>query len=88
MNTKSEIVDMAGYDDQLLTPEELAQWLNVKISTIYKWVAMRYIPFLKLGGKVKGSVRFVRIEVMRWLRNRSRRGRKTYKFDVDEVSLS
>ena len=85
MNVKSEIVDMAGYDDQLLTPEELAKWLNVKLSTVYKWVAIRYIPFLKLGGKVKGSIRFIRIEVKRWMHQRLRRGRNAYKPDVREL---
>ena len=85
MNTKIEITELAGYNEQLLTPEELAQWLNVKLSTVYKWVALRYIPFLKLGGKVKGSIRFIRIEVMRWLKQRARRGRNAYKPDVREL---
>ena len=80
--------ELTGYDEQLLTPEELHKWLNVKPSTIYKWVALRYIPCVKLGGKVKGSVRFVRIEIIRWLKRRARRGRSTYKLDVDEVALS
>ena len=84
-NPLSMTPELTGYDEQLLTPEELAKWLNVKLSTVYKWVAIRYIPTVKLGGKVKGSVRFIRIEVKRWIQKRLRRGRDAYKPDVRDL---
>jgi|GEM_PF-1231581 len=71
-------------NEQLLTPKQLSEWLQIKLSTIYKWTAMGYIPCLKLGGKVRGSVRFVRLDVQTWLRRKSRRGRTTYKLRCDE----
>jgi len=77
-----------GYDEQLLTPEELSKWLNTKLSTIYKWTSSGYIPYVKLGGKIRGSVRFVRLEIVTWLRRRSRRGRATYKLGTDDIQLT
>jgi excisionase family DNA binding protein len=75
--------ELIGYDEQLLTPKDLSKWLNVKLSTIYKWSAAGYIPLVKLGGKVRGSIRFSRVDIQRWLTRRSRRGRNTYKLEVD-----
>ena len=75
--------ELIQYNERLLTPEELSKWLNIKLSTIYKWTAMGYIPCVKLGGKVRGSVRFVRLEVQTWLRRRSRRGRSSYRLEAE-----
>ncbi len=80
-------LEITGYQDQLLTPQELARWINVKPSTIYKWSALGYIPRVKLGGNIKGSIRFVRIEIMKWLKRRAKRGRSTYKLDTEEAAL-
>jgi len=80
--------ELVQYSEQLLTPEDLSKWLNIKLSTIYKWSAMEYIPCVKLGGKIRGSVRFVRLEVITWLRRRAKRGRSTYKIGTDEVDLN
>ena len=77
--------ELVQYNEQLLTPEDLSKWLNIKLSTIYKWSAMGYIPCVKLGGKVRGSVRFVRLEIMRWVRKRARRGRDTYRLDIEKL---
>ena len=71
--------------EQLLTPQQVSEWLQVKLSTVYKWVAIRYIPHVKLGGKVKGSVRFQPGEVERWIKRRSRRGRNSYRLDIDQI---
>ena len=75
--------ELTGYDEALLTPEELAKWLQIKPSTIYKWTSSGYIPYVKLGGKVRGSVRFMRSKIIRWLQQRSKPGRSTYKLDVE-----
>ncbi len=79
--------ELAGYDEPLLTPQDLSQWLQTPMSTIYKWTALGYIPCIKMGGKIQGKIRFVRIEIMRWLKRRSRRGRTAYKPDVDDVAV-
>jgi excisionase family DNA binding protein len=69
--------------EQLLTPEQLSDWLQVKLSTIYKWTHSGYIPRVRLGGQVRGSIRFSRPVVDRWLERRSLQGRNTYKLDLD-----
>jgi len=79
--------ELIQYNERLLTPEELSKWLNIKLSTIYKWTAMGYIPCVKLGGKVRGSVRFVRLEVQTWLRRKSRRGRSSYRLETNDIDL-
>jgi len=47
----------------LLTTQELAAWLNIKPSTLRKWVCHKKIPFLKIGG----SVRFRKMDIEQWL---------------------
>ena len=80
--------ELLHYNERLLTAEELSKWLNIKLSTIYKWTAMGYIPCVKLGGRVRGSVRFVRLEVQTWLRRKSRRGRSTYRLEAEGIDCS
>ena len=65
-------------NEQFLTPQQVSGWLQIKLSTVYKWTHVGYIPCIKLGGKVKGAVRFNREEVERWLKRKARRGRATY----------
>ena len=36
-------------DSGLMTPEEAAQYLNVRLSTIYQWSMRKTIPVCKLG---------------------------------------
>jgi excisionase family DNA binding protein len=71
--------------EQLLTPQDVSKLLQIKLSTIYKWTSSGYIPCVKLGGKVRGSVRFVRLEIMRWVRKRARHGRDTYRLDIEKL---
>jgi len=63
---------------QLLTPEEIAEVLQVKLSTIYKWTHEGFIPRIKVGK----FVRFRESEVMDWLEKRSEKGRATRRPDV------
>jgi len=37
---------------QFMTVEEIAQMLRVPRSTVYKWVYMRKIPYLKVGKRL------------------------------------
>lgn len=37
---------------KLLNSTQLAELLNIKISTVYAWVHYKKIPYVKLGGKL------------------------------------
>jgi len=49
-------------DQTFLTPSQAADFLGVKLSTIYKWVHMRKIPFRKHGR----LLRFDRQSLIAW----------------------
>ena len=52
--------------------------LNIKVSTVYEWARMDYIPHVHLGvGKKKPRVRFSRTAVQEWLESKSKQGRTT-----------
>jgi excisionase family DNA binding protein len=55
----------------LLTPQQAADYLSVKLSTIRKWTHYGYIPKIKLGG----AVRFDRDALDVWVEKRSSEGR-------------
>jgi excisionase family DNA binding protein len=42
---------------KLLTPQEIAEYLGVKPSTIYQWTHQGFIPHVKLGkiGEIQGA---------------------------------
>ncbi len=64
---------------KLLTPEEVAEYLGVKVSTIYQWTYQEFIPHVKVG-------RFVRFRlhaIEKWVEQRSIAGRKTRSVDID-----
>jgi excisionase family DNA binding protein len=52
----------------LLRKRELAKLLNVSINTINFWMRLGKIPFLKLGGGEKASLRFDPQEIKEWIR--------------------
>lgn len=64
--------------DKLLTPEEIADYLGVKKSTIYQWTHQEFIPHVKVGR----FVRFKMSQVEKWLEKREVDGRKTRKVEV------
>lgn len=53
----------SSFIEKLLTVEELADALGFAPQTIRNWVALRQIPFLKVGGKT----RFRKRSVEAWL---------------------
>ena len=65
--------------EKLLTPEQLSELLQVKPSTVYKWVHYGYVPCFKLGT----LIRFKEKKIEKWLEKRERRGRNTYNIPVD-----
>jgi excisionase family DNA binding protein len=58
---------------ELLNTAQVAEWLNVKESTIRKWTHYGFIPHVKLAR----CVRFMESEIERWLRERDEKGRTT-----------
>jgi len=57
--------------DKLLTVEEMAEYLNLKPSTIYQWTHQGFIPHIKLGSRV----RFRMSQIEKWLESRMVNGR-------------
>ena len=51
--------------DKLLTKQELADWLGVKVTTVNNWIAQRRIPYIKLAAG--NLVRFRQSQVETWL---------------------
>lgn len=67
--------------DKLLTPQEMADCLGVKPSTIYQWTHQGFIPHIKMGK----LVRFKEQEVGKWLVKLASHGRHSRKVDVREL---
>lgn len=62
MKGESEMVKM-------LSPEQVSNMLEVKVSTIYQWTHQRFIPHIKLGR----FVRFREDEIESWLAENQRK---------------
>jgi len=62
--------------DKLLTIDELAKVLSVKKSTIYQWVHMRLIPYIKVGR----FVRFKEKDIQRWLQSKEVKPASRYSY--------
>jgi excisionase family DNA binding protein len=54
--------------DNLLTAEEVAAWLNVKIATIRQWTSRRKIPHITLSHR---AVRYSKNSINEWLQNKT-----------------
>lgn len=64
--------------DQLLTPKQLSEKLQIKQSTVYKWVHYGYVPCVRIGD----LIRFRENKVEKWIEKRSQNGRLMYKIHV------
>lgn len=58
--------------EPLLTPTEVAEWLQVPVATLYGWRHRREGPKAMPVGR---HLRYARAEVERWLREQSERAR-------------
>jgi len=72
VNSRNGILAAAGhltqlFDNQLLSIDRLAEYLDVPTATIRDWCYKRQIPFVKVGR----HVRFQPSDVQRWLSERS-----------------
>jgi len=64
--------------DKLLTPKQLSELFQIKLSTVYKWTHYGYVPSVKIGD----LIRFKEEKIDEWLRKREKNGRLTHKIDV------
>lgn len=67
--------------DKLLTPQETADYLGVKLSTIYAWTHTGFIPYIKLGS----LLRFREKDVMEWVDKRATRGRTKQRLELSNL---
>jgi len=65
--------------NKLFTPEEMSELLGVKLSTIYQWTHIGYIPHFKLGR----FVRFREEDVLEWLESKRRNGRSSRPVSIE-----
>ena len=59
--------------------QDVAEFLNVKRSTVYKWIQEGFIPHYKL----KGAIRFKLSEIENWMKRRRVKGRETYRLEIN-----
>ncbi len=58
---------------QLLTVPEVADLLQVKVSTVYAWAKQRLLPAVVLSiGKRKETIRFRRSSIEKWIEEHER----------------
>jgi excisionase family DNA binding protein len=57
----------------------MAEFLGVKLSTIYQLTHTGYIPHVKLGR----FVRFRELEVLKWIEAKSNKGRLTKVIEIE-----
>lgn len=56
---------------ELITAEEVASFLRVKVSTIYDWAAKEILPHVRiLAGKRRPVIRFRRTDLQEFIQQR------------------
>jgi len=50
-------------EKRFIGPEDLAVYLDIKLNTVYSWVYLKKIPYIKMGRLVKFDLR----EIESWL---------------------
>ena len=64
--------------DKLLTIKEISELLQIRVSTLYKWVHMELIPHVKVGR----AVRFREKDVAAWLEKKKCNGRSERRIEL------
>lgn len=54
--------------EKLLKPQDVADWLSVSVKTLYSWSYLGKGPRVL---KIEGALRYRRLDVERWLDERS-----------------
>jgi hypothetical protein len=59
---------MEKFENQLLTPQQVSDLLQITVGTLENWRMKNYGPkFLKLGGQLKSPVRYRLQDVEDWM---------------------
>jgi len=66
--------------ERLLTPKQLSELLQVKLSTVYYWAHIGFIPVVRLGKCIRFSPR----DIERWIIKRRKTGRMRHRICVNE----
>ena len=53
--------------NRLMKKEEVITLLRISPCTLDKWIYLRKIPFVRLGGGIKSSIRFDEKALQQWL---------------------
>ena len=61
--------------ERLMTAKQVSELIEVRPSTVYQWVHLGLIPYVKIGK----SVRFKKDELFRWIDKNHRRERVSFK---------
>jgi excisionase family DNA binding protein len=61
--------------ERLMTAKQVSELIEVKPSTIYQWVHLGLVPYVKLGK----CVRFKKAELFRWIDRNLRKERISFK---------
>lgn len=61
--------------ERLMTAKQVGELIEVKPSTVYQWVHIGLIPYVKIGK----SVRFKKDELLRWIDKNHRKERVSFK---------
>ena len=67
--------------ETLLTAKQLAEKLQVSLSTVYFWAHAGFVPHIKL----RKCVRFRESEIREWLKRRKKAGRKALKYETSHL---
>lgn len=59
-------------EKRFIGPDELAQYLDLSVNTIYAWVSSGKVPFVKMGRLVKFELK----EIDKWILRLQRDPRK------------
>jgi excisionase family DNA binding protein len=71
-------------DEDILTKQELAEFLDVSERTIERWIVERAIPFIVLPRRGrKCNVRFLKSTIILWLKRNERRASNKLLMEVD-----
>ena len=61
--------------ERLMTAKQVSELIEVKPSTVYQWVHLGLIPYVKLGK----CVRFKKAELFRWIDKNLRKERISFR---------
>jgi len=68
---KNNKADTVGSLSDLLDYKDLSKMLKRSVSTLRRDVANHILPFIKLGNARRGSVRFSRADIDKWIRSQT-----------------